>query len=159
MDSEMKIILGCDLAAYDWKIQFVSAMKEKGYDITDIGCNSSEDGEYVYYGSQVGEHVASGEYDRGIVICGTGNGITIAANKIHGVRAALCTDVFSALMSREHNNANVLGLSSWRLSIEEGVRIAEIWLFGKYSGGRHDRRIQALKDLEDGKEVPKSYIQ
>jgi len=155
MDAEMKIVIGNDLAAYDWKVAFVSEMKAKGYDITDIGCDSSDQGEYTYYGSQVGKRVVSGEFDRGIVVCGTGNGITIAANKIHGVRAALCTDTFSALMSREHNNANVLGLSSWRLTVEEGVKIAELWIFGKYSLGRHDKRIQALRDLEEGKEVPK----
>lgn len=156
MDKEMKIVLGCDLAAYDFKVEFVAAMKAKGFNITDIGCDSSAEGEYTYYGSQVGKLVASGEFDRGIVICGTGNGITIAANKVKGVRAALCTDTFSALMSREHNNANVLGLSSWRLTVEQAVKIAELWLFGKFSGGRHNQRIQALKDIEDGKEVSKS---
>lgn len=155
MDAKMKIVMGCDLAAYDWKVAFLKIMKEKGYNITDIGCDSSDQGEYTYYGSQVGKRVASGEFDRGIVVCGTGNGITIAANKVKGIRAALCTDTFSALMSREHNNANVLGMSSWRLTPEEGVKIAELWIFGKYAAGRHDKRIQALKDIEEGKEVPK----
>ncbi|MCK9547401.1 MAG: RpiB/LacA/LacB family sugar-phosphate isomerase [Tenuifilaceae bacterium] len=155
MDKDISIVMGCDLAAYDWKIKFIQAMKDKGYSITDIGCDSSQQGEYTYFGSQVGRKVVSGEYDRGIVVCGTGNGITIAANKVHGVRAALCTDVFSALMSREHNDANVLGLSAWRLTVEEGVKIAELWLFGKFSGGRHEKRIKALQDLEEGREVPK----
>ena len=156
MDKNMKIVMGCDLAAYDWKIAFIREMKGKGYDITDIGCDSSEQGEYTYFGSQVGKRVVSGEFDKGIVVCGTGNGITIAANKVHGVRAALCTDTFSALMSREHNDANVLGLSAWRLTVEEAVKIAELWLFGKFSGGSHDKRIQALKDIEMGKDVPKA---
>jgi ribose 5-phosphate isomerase B len=155
MDNNMKIVMGCDLAAYDWKVAFIRAMKEKGYDITDIGCDSSEQGEYTYFGSQVGKRVVSGEFDKGIVVCGTGNGITIAANKVNGVRAALCTDTFSALMSREHNDANVLGLSAWRLTVEEAVKIAELWLFGKFSGGRHDKRIHALNDIEKGKDVLK----
>lgn len=158
MDKEMKIVLGCDLAAYDFKVEFLSVLKGKGYNITDIGCDSSAEGEYTYYGSQVGKAVARGDYDRGIVICGTGNGITIAANKVKGVRAALCTDTFSALMSREHNNANVLGLSSWRLTVDEAVKITELWLFGKFSGGRHNQRIQALRDIEEGKEVPKTLV-
>ena len=158
MDSKMKIVLGNDLAAYDFKVKFLEILKEKGYDITDIGCDSSMEGEYTYYGSQVGKRVASGEFERGIVICGTGNGITIAANKVHGVRAALCTDTFSALMSREHNNANVLGLSAWRLTVDEAVKITELWLFGKFAGGRHNQRIQALKDLEEGKEVLKTLV-
>lgn len=157
MDGKMRIVVGNDLAAYDFKIGFVRAMREKGYDIEDIGCDSSSEGEYTYYGSQVGMRVVSGEFDRGIVICGTGNGITIAANKIKGVRAALCTDTFSALMSREHNDANVLGLSSWRLSVDEAVKITELWLFGKFSGGRHTQRIQALRELEEGRAVPKSF--
>lgn len=155
MNKSIKIVIGCDLAGYDWKISFLKIMKEKGYNITDIGCDSSEKGEYTYYGSEVGKLVVQGNYDRGIVVCGTGNGITIAANKVRGVRAALCTDIFSALMSREHNNANVLGLSAWRLTPEEGAKIAEIWIFGKYAEGRHDKRIQALKDIEEGKEVSK----
>ena len=158
MDKDMKIVLGCDLAAYDFKVDFLKVMKAKGYNITDIGCDSSAEGEYTYYGSRVGKGVASGKYDRGIVICGTGNGITMAANKVKGVRAALCTDTFSALMSREHNNANVLGLSSWRLTVDEAVKIAELWLFGKFSGGRHIQRIQALRDLEEGKEVAKTLV-
>lgn len=154
MDKSMRIVIGNDLAAYDFKVDFVQAMRAKGYDITDIGCYSSAEGEYTYYGSQVGKRVAGGEFDRGIVICGTGNGITIAANKVKGVRAALCTDTFSALMSREHNDANVLGLSSWRLTVDEAVKIAELWLFGKFSGGRHIQRIEALKSLEEGMDVP-----
>lgn len=156
MDGKMRIVVGNDLAAYDFKVGFVNVMREKGYDIVDIGCDSSSEGEYTYYGSQVGKRVVSGEFDRGIVICGTGNGITIAANKVKGVRAALCTDTFSALMSREHNDANVLGLSSWRLSVDDAVKITELWLFGKFSGGRHNQRIQALRELEEGRDVPKS---
>lgn len=156
MDGKMRIVVGNDLAAYDFKVDFVNVMRKKGYDIVDIGCDSSSEGEYAYYGSQVGKRVVSGEFDRGIVICGTGNGITIAANKVKGVRAALCTDTFSALMSREHNDANVLGLSSWRLSVDDAVKITELWLFGKFSGGRHNQRIQALRELEEGRDVPKS---
>ena len=149
MDGKMKIIVGCDLAAYDFKLLFVQALKEKGYNVTDIGCNSSEEGDYTYYGSQVGERVASGEFDRGIVICWTGNGITMAANKVRGVRAALCHSVFTAIMSREHNNANVLGIGSWILSLDEAIKVSETWLFGKFSGGRHLARIEALKEIED----------
>ena len=149
MDKTMKIIMGCDLAAYDFKQLYLSALKSKGYDITDIGCNSSEEGDYTYFGSQVAKRVVSGEFDRGIVMCGTGNGITMAANKVKGARAALCHNAFTALMSREHNNANVLGLGCWGLTVEEAVKITEIWLFGKYSGGRHEVRIKALLDLDN----------
>ena len=149
MDANMKIVVGCDLAAYDFKVELVRILREKGYDITDIGCDSSAEGEYTEYGRMVGEAVAGGKYDRGIVICGTGNGICMAANKVRGVRAALCYDVFPALMSREHNNANVLALGSWVIDIPKAVRVTETWLFGKFSGGRHEKRVEALKMIED----------
>ena len=149
MDSKMKIVVGCDLAAYDFKKEFIASLKGKGYNITDVGCDSSAEGEYTLYGKLVGQKVSQGEFERGIVICGTGNGITIAANKVKGVRAALCHNVFTALMSREHNNANVLGLSAWGLTVEEAIKIAEVWFFGKFSGGRHEQRIQAIRDIEE----------
>lgn len=144
----MRIVVGCDLAAYDFKIRLVESLRKEGYDITDIGCESSQSGDYPVYGRLVGEKVASGEFDRGIVICGTGNGITIAANKVDGVRAALCYNVFTALMSREHNDANVLGLGAWILSDEEALKIVKTWLFGKFSGGRHVQRIEMLHQIE-----------
>ena len=148
MNSNMKIVVGCDLAGYDFKIELIKILREKGYNITDIGCDSSEEGEYPLYGRLVGEKVASGEYDRGIVICGTGNGICIAANKVNGVRAALCYDVFPALMSREHNDANVLGIGCWLVDLPKAVRIVETWLFGKFAHGRHEQRIEAIREIE-----------
>ncbi len=144
----MKVAIGCDLAGYAFKQELIEALRFKGYDLTDVGCFSSEEGEYPVYGRLVGEKVASGEFDRGIVICGTGNGITIAANKVPGVRAALCCNTFAALMSREHNNANVLGLSAWMLSLSEAVKVVEVWLFGKFSGGRHNQRIEMITEIE-----------
>ena len=146
----MKIVIGSDLAAYEFKLKLADILRGKGHEVTDVGCFSSEEGEYPYYGQLVGRKVASGEYERGIVICGTGNGITMAANKVHGVRAALCYNTFAAIMSREHNNANVLGLSSWMLSIEEAEKIADVWLFGKFAEGRHCKRIKMLADIEEG---------
>lgn len=151
MDKNMRIIVGCDLAGYDFKEEFISILRSKGYNISDAGCNSSDEGEYTLYGRIVGEKVVSGEFDRGVVICGTGNGITMAANKVKGVRAALCHNQMTALMSREHNNANVLGLSAWCLSMEDAIKIAEIWFFGKFAGGRHEKRVQALADIENNR--------
>lgn len=144
----MKIVIGCDLAAYEFKLKLINDLKSEGYDITDVGCDSSSDGEYPLYGKLVGEKVVSGEFDRGIVICGTGNGITMAANKVNGVRAALCYNEFAALMSREHNDANVLGLGAWMMTSEEAFRIVKLWLFGKFGGGRHNQRITMLKEIE-----------
>jgi len=151
MDANMKIVIGCDLAAYDFKVELIDILRKKGYKITDVGCDSSAEGEYPVYGKLVGEKVANGEYDRGIVICGTGNGICIAANKVKDARAALCYDVLPALMSREHNNANVLALGSWIIDIPQAVRVVEAWLFGKFSGGRHISRIDMIKEIENNR--------
>lgn len=148
MDDDLKIVIGCDLAAYDFKIELVKVLKEKGYYITDIGCDSSKEGEYPVYGRLVGEKVVSEEFDRGIVICGTGQGICMSANKVKGVRAALCYDVLPALLSREHNNSNVLATGAWIVDVPKAVKIIETWLFGKYSGGRHDARVNMMNDIE-----------
>lgn len=144
----MKIVIGCDLAGYQFKCRLLQKLKEDGYEIADVGCVSSEEGDYPVYGKLVGEKVASGEFDRGIVICGSGNGITMAANKVNGVRAALCDNVYSAFLSREHNDANVLGLSAWQLTVEDAVRIVEIWLFAKFAGGKHAARVKMIADIE-----------
>lgn len=148
MEPQLKIVIGCDLAAYDFKLALLKILRERGYQITDVGCDSSQAGDYPVYGRLVGEKVASGEFDRGIVICGTGQGICISANKVRGVRAALCYDVLPALLSREHNNSNVLATGAWIVTPEHAARIVETWLFGKYAGGRHDVRLQMIADME-----------
>lgn len=150
MEQNLKIGIGCDLAAYDFKLELLEALKNKGYtNITDFGCNSSQSGDYPVYAKIVGEKVASGEFDRGILICGTGQGICMAANKVRGVRAALCYDVIPAIMSREHNNSNVLATGSWIVTVEKAVKIIEAWLFGKYNGGRHDIRLKMMDDIRN----------
>lgn len=151
MELQLKIAIGCDLAGYDFKNLLLERLEKKGYNITDFGCNSSEEGEYTTCAKQVGEAVANGEFDRGILICGTGQGVCIAANKIKGIRAALCYDVLPAILSREHNNSNILALGSWVVDIDKAERIVEAWLFGKYAGGRHELRIKAIHDMEEGR--------
>jgi ribose 5-phosphate isomerase B len=151
MEPELKIAIGCDLAAYDFKMELIDVLRKKGYDITDLGCKSSKEGDYPVVAKEVGERVVSGEFDRGIVICGTGQGICMAANKVKGVRAALCYDTLTALLSREHNNSNVLATGAWIVDIPKAVRIVETWLFGKYSGGRHDIRINMMRDMENSR--------
>ncbi|MCP4757672.1 MAG: ribose 5-phosphate isomerase B [Proteobacteria bacterium] len=148
MDKEMKIVVGCDLAAYDFKIELLKVLKERGYNITDAGCDSSKEGDYTVYARKIGEKVADGEYDRGILICGTGQGMNMAANKVRGVRCALCYDVLPAILSREHNDSNVLATGAWLTTVEEAVKMIEAWLFGKFSGGRHQQRIQQLHDMD-----------
>ncbi len=149
MEHQLKIVIGCDLAAYDFKMSLLEILQGRGYTITDVGCFSSKEGDYPVVGRLVGEKVASGEYDRGIVMCGTGQGICISANKVKGVRAALCYDVLPALLSREHNNSNVLATGAWLVTPDHAARIVEAWLFGKYSGGRHDVRLKQIADIEN----------
>ena len=150
MRTDLRIVAGCDLAAYEFKLEVLEALRKRGYKhITDVGCHSSDEGDYTEYAPQVGRRVVSGEFDRGLVFCGTGQGVAMAANKVRGVRAALCYDVLPALMSREHNNSNVLATGAWMVTVEHAVRIIDAWLFGIHAGGRHTARINRLAQIEN----------
>lgn len=148
MELNLKLCIGNDLAGYDLKVEMLRRLRAKGYAIHDLGCDSSQAGDYPVYAERVANAVASGEFDRGILICGTGQGMAIAANKVHGIRAALCFQNFAAIMSREHNNANVLAAGAWLVTADELERVLEVWLFGKYAGGKHDRRVNGIAEIE-----------
>ncbi len=150
METQLKLIIGSDLSGYDLKTELLRRMRAHGYDITDAGCGSSQEGDYPVYAAKVAKAVVAGEYDRGIVICGTGQGITMAANKVRGARAALCYERFTALMAREHNHANVLGMGSWLLTADQAEQVVEAFLFGKEAHlPRHEARIQMMRELEE----------
>lgn len=149
MQTEMKLAVGCDLAAYDFKLRIIQELKNRGYEVTDVGCHSSMEGDYPDAAKAVADLVTSGKADRGILFCGTGQGVCMAANKCKGVRAALCYDVFPAILSREHNNANILATGAWIVSVEKALDIIEAFLFGKYNGGRHDERIRRMMSFEE----------
>ncbi|OHD80467.1 MAG: ribose 5-phosphate isomerase B [Spirochaetes bacterium RIFOXYC1_FULL_54_7] len=149
MQTQFKLAIGCDLAAYDFKNRIYAELHSRGYTVTDVGCNSAQEGDYPVYARKVAELVQSGKVDKGILICGTGQGMAIAANKCKGIRCALCYDIFPALMSREHNNSNILATGAWMVSFEKAMDIIEAWLFGKYSPGRHDIRLDQLKEIEE----------
>lgn len=148
MQTQFKLVIGCDLAAYDFKNLAIKELKARGYDVTDVGCWSALEGDYPQAAEEVATRVVSGEFHKGLLICGTGQGMAMAANKVAGARAALCYDIFPALMSREHNNSNVLCSGAWMVSLEKYLDIVEAWLFGKYSPGRHDIRINYMLDME-----------
>lgn len=149
MEKQLKLVIGCDLSGYDLKVDIVRRLRDKGYDIVDFGCDSSQEGEYPVYARKVAEAVAKGEYDRGILICGTGQGVMMAANKVKGIRAALCYDVLPAILTREHNDSNILATGSWLVTGEEFERIIEAWLFGKFTNlPRHRQRIKMMSDME-----------
>ena len=143
----MKISIGCDHAGFEAKEIIILLLKELKYDVLDLGTNSIDSVDYPIYGLKVGESIKNKIADMGIVVCGSGIGISIAANKISGVRAALCTSVEHAILSRKHNNANVLALGA-RLTDEENIKEIIIkWLNTPFEGGRHQKRINLIEKI------------
>lgn len=144
----MKIAIGSDHGGYLLKEEIAKHLKEKNIDFVDFGCFTTEAVDYPDIGQAVGEAVARGEFDRGILCCGTGIGISISANKIPGIRAALCGDCFSAKASREHNDANVLALGERVIGVGLAKMIVDIWLSTEFQGGRHGRRVGKIAEIE-----------
>lgn len=144
----MKIAIGCDHAAFSFKEEIKTYLTEKGHEVVDKGCYSPERADYPDHGIAVGEAVARGECERGIVICGSGIGISIAANKVKGVRCALCSEPLSARLSRNHNDANVLAMGARLIGLEMGKAIVDAWLEAEFEGGRHIGRIDKISNYE-----------
>lgn len=148
----MKVALGCDHAGFDLKEVVASTLRRLGAEVLDLGTDSRDSVDYPDYGERVGRAVASGEADFGVALCGTGIGISIAANKVPGVRAALCYDVYSARMSRAHNDANVLALGARVVGPGLAEAIVEAWLTAGFEGGRHATRVAKLDRLDQERE-------
>lgn len=146
----MKIAIGSDHAGFDLKESLKKLLKEKGYKCHDLGAETFDpQDDYNVYGRKVAEAVASGEYDRGIVICGTGIGVSIVANKVRGIRAAVCHNTEMAQISRTHNDANVLALGGRTTTKELALDIAITWLETPFSGEeRHIRRIRQIEEIQ-----------
>ncbi len=144
----MKIGIGSDHGGFELKEEIKKYLAQEGIDIVDFGTNSSDSVDYPDYGKTVAEAVAEKEVDRGIVICGTGIGISIAANKVKGIRCALCSDSYSARMSREHNNANILALGARVLGLGLALDIVSTWIKTEFEGGRHEIRVNKISDIE-----------
>ena len=142
----MKIAIGCDHAAFnEKKILIEYICKELKYEVIDLGCNSLDPVDYPEFGHVVGRSVANKEVDKGIVICGSGIGISIAANKIKGIRAALCTSIDHAIMSRKHNDANVLAMGARFTKLNLLKLIVEVWLKTNFEGDRHQHRVNKIE--------------
>jgi len=142
-----KISIGCDHAGFEVKEMILNLLNEIGYEMIDFGTNSSESVDYPIYGIKVGESVATKQVDRGIVVCGSGIGISIAANKVTGVRAALCSTVEHAVLSRKHNNANVLAIGARLTNNQQIKEIVINWLNTSFEGGRHQERINLIEKI------------
>ena len=142
------IIIGSDHGGLIHKAALQSYLKRRGFDVADAGTDSDESVDYPDFGQKVAETVVSGEAELGILICGTGIGMSIAANKIPGIRAALVTDVFMARMAKEHNNANVLVLGGRVLDEQKACDLVGAWLDAAFEGGRHQMRLDKITALE-----------
>ena len=146
----MKISLGCDHGAFALKEHIKSYLTAQGHEVVDCGTYSTDSCDYPAFAKAAAEKVASGECERGIVMCTTGIGVSMAANKVHGVRCALCRDLLSAQLTRQHNNANMLALAGGFIGSFEAEHIVDTFLTSEFEGGRHERRVNLVMDIEKG---------
>ena len=144
----MRIAIGADHAGFALKQHLIGTITRLGHEVNDRGTHSEATVDYPPICAEVGRLVASGVVDRGIVIGGSGQGEQMAANKVHGVRAALCNDLYTARLSRQHNDANVLALGGRIVGLNLADEILTIWLSTSFEGGRHQRRIEQIADIE-----------
>lgn len=144
----MKIVIGSDHAGFELKEAVKAKLAADGYEVKDVGCYSNESVDYPTFGHAVGKAVVSGEADRGIAICGTGIGISIAANKVPGVRAGVCHSEWTAQMTKQHNDANVLCFGARVVDEATAFAMVDAWLNTEFEGGKHLRRINEIEDLD-----------
>jgi ribose 5-phosphate isomerase B len=145
----MKIALASDHAGYELKTGVAAYLGERGVPFEDFGCGPGESVDYVDFGAKAARAVVSGACDRAILVCGTGIGMAVVANKFKGIRATPCWNEFTAEVSRSHNDSNCLTLGGRTLSLELARTLVKIWLETAFEGGRHARRVQKIRDIED----------
>ncbi len=145
----MKVSIACDHRGYEAKELIKGILKRNGHEVVDFGANESKSCDYPDYAIPASKAVSTGETDRGILICGSGIGMSITANKIKGVRAALCHDELLAQLSRQHNDANVLCLPAMLVNDPLITRIVESWMATEFEAGRHSRRVQKMMEAEN----------
>ncbi len=150
----MKIAIGSDHVGSELKPAIIEHLKERGVEVEDFGAYTSESTDYPIYGIKVAKAVAAGDFDGGILICGTGIGISISANKVKGIRAACCSEPYSAKLSKQHNNANILCFGARVVGMELAKMMVDEWLDAEYEGGRHSRRVQRITDYEEENWTP-----
>ncbi|WP_017471044.1 ribose 5-phosphate isomerase B [Amphibacillus jilinensis] len=144
----MKVVLASDHGGFELASEIEAFLKELDIEVDNIGCGCPDSVDYSDYGIPAAEKVAEGKYDRGIVICGTGIGMSIAANKVRGIRCALVHDVYTARVTREHNDSNVLAMGARVIGVDLAKEIVKTWIGGQFEGGRHARRIGKVTEYE-----------
>ena len=149
----MKIAIGNDHAALDLKNHVVDYLIKQGHEVVNFGTDTPASTDYPIYGARVAHAVANGECERGIVICGTGIGISISANKVKGIRCALCSEPVSAKLTRQHNDANVLAMGARIIGPAMAEEIVHTFLTTEFEGGRHSRRVDLITKLENGQTI------
>ena len=143
-----KIVIGCDHAAYELKLKVIEHLKDQGIEVEDVGTNSTASCDYPDFADALCKKIMSGEYERGILICGTGIGMSMAANKHMGIRAACCSDTFSARLTREHNDANVLCFGARVVGEGLAYDLVDLFVSTDYEGGKHARRVAMVDALD-----------
>ena len=147
----MRLIIGCDEAAYTLKTVIISHLKEKGYEVDDFGAKKGEVVLYPDIAYKVADQIAAGKYERGILLCGTGIGMAICANKVPGVRAAVCHDPYSAERSRKSNNAQIMCLGERVVGVELAKCLVDIWLDSEFAGGGSGPKVDRIMELEQAR--------
>ena len=144
----MKVAIGADHKGFELKERIEEFLKGEGKEVTDFGTDSEESCDYPDYGLKVAEAVARGEFERGVLVCWTGNGMNMSANKVKGIRSALCLNPELAVFARQHNDANVLTLASKFTPVEEALEIVKAFFSSQFEGGRHSRRVNKIVEYE-----------
>lgn len=144
----MKIAIGNDHTAVDMKKEITKYLENMGHEIINYGTDDTKSSDYPIYGEKVGNAVAAKKADCGILICGTGVGISLAANKVNGIRAVVCSEPYSAKLSKQHNNSNILAFGARVIGIEMAKMIVKEWLEAEFEGDRHQRRVDMIMDIE-----------
>jgi ribose 5-phosphate isomerase B len=143
------IAIGCDHAAWEFKELIKRHLDDKGVQYKDYGCYSDKRIDYPIYGEKAARAVANGECEKGLLFCGSGIGISISANKVKGIRCVVCSEPYSAVISRQHNNTNVLALGARVVGIELAKMIIDLWFEASFEGGRHQKRINMITEMEN----------
>lgn len=148
MEKNFKVVVGCDHAAPDMKNEVVAYLRDKGYDVTDVGVNSTASCDYPVIAHELCTKIQDGSHKLGILICGTGIGMSMAANKHHGIRAACCSEPYSAQLTRLHNDANVLCFGARVVGLGTAFTLVDTFLETEFEGGRHQRRVDLVNQIE-----------
>ena len=144
----MKLAIGNDHVAVDMKNEIKAYLESKGIEVINVGTDTTERFDYPVSGYKVARMVVDGEVDAGVLICGTGVGISLAANKVHGIRACVCSDPYTAKLSKQHNNTNIIAFGARVIGIETAKMIVDEWLNAEYEGGRHQTRVDMIAEIE-----------